>query len=135
MFMLTRITHRLFAPLVVGILFLPPVATARSVKECSAKHGPGSQCRPKAASVFSRLPPRLTLGIGDVVSVTIFEAEPGGLFIPADASARPGNFVTLPDQTIDSNGNITVPYVGTIRGAGRTPSEVQQAIVKALTTP
>jgi polysaccharide export outer membrane protein len=84
--------------------------------------------------VFSRRSPRrITLGIGDVVSVTIFEAEPGGLFLPIEAGARPGNFVTLPDQTVDSNGNITVPYAGTIRAAGRTPSEVQQAIIEALT--
>jgi polysaccharide export outer membrane protein len=85
--------------------------------------------------VFSRRsPPRgITLGIGDVVSVTIFEAEAGGLFVPSEAGARPGNFVTLPDQIVDSNGNITVPYAGTIRAAGRTPLEVQQAIIEALT--
>jgi polysaccharide export outer membrane protein len=49
-----------------------------------------------------------------VVSVTIFEAEAGGLFVPSEAGARPGNFVTLPEQIVDSNGNITVPYAGTI---------------------
>ena len=74
------------------------------------------------------------LGIGDVVSVTIFEAEPGGLFIPLEASARPGNFITLPNQTVDSNGNITVPYAGMIRAAGRTTSEVQEAIIEAFRT-
>ena len=68
--------------------------------------------------------------IGDVVSVTIFEAEAGGLFVPSEA----GNFVMLPEQTVDSNGNITVPYVGAIRAAARTPSEVQQAIIEALRT-
>jgi polysaccharide export outer membrane protein len=80
----------------------------------------------------SRPPPRITLGIRDVVSVTIFEAEPGGLFIPSEPSARPGNFVTLPNQVVDSKGNITVPYAGTIRALGRTPSEVQEAINEAL---
>ena len=34
--------------------------------------------------------------IGDMVSVTIFEAEAGGLFVPSEAGARPGNFVMLP---------------------------------------
>ena len=72
--------------------------------------------------------------IGDMVSVTIFEAEAGGLFVPSEAGARPGNFVMLPEQTVDSNGNITVPYVGAIRAAARTPSEVQQAIIEALRT-
>jgi polysaccharide biosynthesis/export protein len=38
------------------------------------------------------------------VSVTIFEPA-GGLFVPSDAGARPGNFVTLPNQIVDANGN------------------------------
>ena len=33
----------------------------------------------------------ITFGIGDVVSVTIFEAAAGGLFIPLEAGVRPGN--------------------------------------------
>ena len=72
------------------------------------------------------------LASGDVVSVTIFEAAAGGLFIPAEASVRPGNFVTLPNQEVDNNGNISVPYAGNIRAKGRTPVQVQQAIVDAL---
>ena len=116
---------------VVFVLALP--AGARPMKDCSAKYqavkaGPKTQCG------VTRRPPlsEIKLGIGDVVSVTIFEAAPGGLFVPNEAGARPGNFVTLPNQIVDSKGNITVPYVGAIRAAGRTPSEVQQAIVKAL---
>ena len=45
---------------------------------------------------------------------------------------RPGNFVALPNQNVDSRGNISVPYAGAIRAAGRTPPEVQQSIVDAL---
>jgi polysaccharide export outer membrane protein len=80
-----------------------------------------------------RRPPReIRFGIGDVVSVTIFEAAAGGLFIPAEAGVRPGNFIALPNQTVDHNGNISVPYAGAIRAQGRTPAEVQQAIADAL---
>jgi hypothetical protein len=43
--------------------------------------------------------------------------------------------VMLPNQIVDTSGNITVPYAGTIRAAGRTPSEVQQAIMEALMAP
>jgi len=92
---------------------------------------PKAGCGANTSSVRRPPPWRITLGIGDVVSVTIFE-PPGGLLVPSDAGARPGNFVTLPNQIVDSNGNITVPYAGTIRAAGRTPSEVQQAINEAL---
>jgi polysaccharide export outer membrane protein len=79
-----------------------------------------------------RPPPEIRFGIGDVVSVTIFEAAAGGLFIPLEAGVRPGNFVTLPNQPVDTSGNISVPYAGGVRAVGRTPSEVQAAIVAAI---
>ncbi|MEJ0095537.1 MAG: polysaccharide biosynthesis/export family protein [Methylocella sp.] len=74
----------------------------------------------------------IKFGIGDIVSTTIFEATAGGLFIPLDAGARPGNFVTLPDQAVDDNGNISIPFAGTIRAAGRTNVQVQNEIVEKI---
>jgi polysaccharide export outer membrane protein len=74
----------------------------------------------------------ITFGIGDVVSVTIFEAAAGGLFIPLEAGVRPGNFVTIPDQIVDSNGNITIPFAGLIKTAGRTSVQVQEDIVNKI---
>ena len=76
--------------------------------------------------------PRSEFGIGDVVSVTIFEAAAGGLFIPTEAGVRPGNFVTLPNQPVDTKGYISVPYAGLVPTAGKTPAEVQQEIVKRI---
>ena len=80
----------------------------------------------------SRPPTQLRFGVGDVLAVTIFEAAAGGLFIPSEAGVRPGNYVTLPEQAIDNDGNITVPYAGAIRAAGRTAVEVQRDIIAAL---
>jgi len=80
----------------------------------------------------SRRPGGIRFGIGDIVGVTIFEATSGGLFIPAEAGVRPGNFVAIPNQAVDVNGNISVPYAGAIQARGRTPVQVQQAIVDAL---
>src|SRR5262245_52664648 len=54
----------------------------------------------------SRPPASILFGIGDIVSVTIFEAAAGGLYIPNEAGVRPGNFVNLPDQAVDNSGNI-----------------------------
>ncbi|MGY3412399.1 hypothetical protein ACVWZV_008512 [Bradyrhizobium sp. GM5.1] len=65
-----------------------------------------------------RPPASIVFGIGDVVSVTIFEAAAGGLFIPAEAGVRPGNFVTIPDQSVDNDGFITVPYGRSGQGRG-----------------
>jgi polysaccharide export outer membrane protein len=99
---------------------------------------------PKVIEVQSRYLPRLkgfwenrrprdiTFGDGDIVSVTIFEAASGGLFIPAEGGVRPGNFVTIPNQAVDIHGNISIPYAGSIRALGRTQVEVQDAIVAAL---
>ena len=93
------------------------------------EYGPGA-----LAGSFpdKRRPETIKFGIGDVVSVTIFEAAAGGLFIPAEAGVRPGNFVSLPNQNVDSAGNISVPYAGAVKALGRTPGEVQQDIVKAI---
>jgi polysaccharide export outer membrane protein len=102
------------------------------------------QVTPKVIEVLSRNLPRLiafgenrrprdiTFGVGDILSVTIFEAASGGLFIPSEGGLRPGNFVTLPNQAVDLHGNISVPYAGSIRARGRTQVEVQDAIVVAL---
>jgi len=72
------------------------------------------------------------IGPGDTVSITIFEKQSGGLFIPAEAGVRPGNFVQIPPQEIDRAGNVTVPYGGTIRALGRTPHELQRDIEEKL---
>jgi polysaccharide export outer membrane protein len=72
------------------------------------------------------------IGPGDTVSISIFEKSSGGLFIPAEAGVRPGNFVQLPAQEIDRAGNITVPYGGTIRAVGRTPHEIEKEIEEKL---
>jgi len=79
-----------------------------------------------------RPPPEIKFGIGDVVSVTIFEAAAGGLFIPSEAGVRPGNFVTLPNQPIDTKGYISVPYAGLVPAAGKTPSDVEKEIVNRV---
>jgi polysaccharide biosynthesis/export protein len=86
-----------------------------------------------AGAFTDRRPPKyVTFGIGDVVDVTIFEAAAGGLFIPLEAGVRPGNFVSLPPQIVDNNGNISVPYAGLIKAAGRTNVQVQDEIVEKI---
>ena len=100
-----------------------------TVVDILKEYGPGA-----IAGTFpdKSRPKDIKFGIGDVVSVTIFEASAGGLFIPSEAGVRPGNFVSLPNQLVDVAGNITVPYAGAVRAAGRTPSEIQRDIIKAI---
>jgi polysaccharide biosynthesis/export protein len=78
--------------------------------------------------------PDIPLGYGDVVQVSIFEAQSGGLFIPSDAGSRPGNYITLPQQTIDRTGTISVPYAGRVPAAGRLKEEIERDIEDRLAT-
>src|ERR1700720_558571 len=66
------------------------------------------QYTPRLSTAFAdRSPPKaFRFGIGDTVSVTIFESAAGGLFIPAEAGVRPGNFVPISHQGGDARGHI-----------------------------
>ena len=140
----------LLASLALGACALTPVSGPDGGSVRAGQHDPESvpyafvKVTPEATRVLIQARPRLSgfkdrrrpggirFGVGDVVGVTIFEATSGGLFIPAEAGVRPGNFVAIPSQAVDVNGNISVPYAGVIRARGRTPVEVQQAIVDAI---
>lgn len=82
-----------------------------------------------------RLPPEPLISIGDVVMVTIWEASPGGLFSAPLLQGRistGSNSATLPEQVVTREGEITVPYAGNVRVAGRTSREVQSILEAAL---
>jgi polysaccharide export outer membrane protein len=76
--------------------------------------------------------PELKIGVGDLVVVTIFEAASGGLFSGDPGAVGGTKSVSLPPQPVARDGTLSVPYVGLIRAAGRTPSEVGVAIEAAL---
>jgi polysaccharide export outer membrane protein len=78
-------------------------------------------------------PPENRIGVGDVLAVSIFEASAGGLFSGGDLNGtRQGSYVTLPPQTVDHRGRITIPYAGSIRVAGRPVAAVQRDIEAQL---
>jgi polysaccharide export outer membrane protein len=64
------------------------------------------------------------IGVGDIIGLTIFESDSGGLFLPREGGTRSGNYVTLPNQQVDRNGNITIPYAGQVKAAGLLPAEL-----------
>jgi polysaccharide export outer membrane protein len=70
--------------------------------------------------------PTQVIGIGDLLSITLFEAGQGGLF-----ASENGARVTL-SVSVASDGAVTVPYAGRIRAAGRTAAQVEQGIVAGL---
>jgi polysaccharide export outer membrane protein len=94
---------------------------------------------PTLAEVGRR--PTDLLGTGDIVAVTIYEAGVtlfgGAPAVSGSGGASiglaPGSTAErLPAMRIDDRGNIRVPFVGQVRAAGRTISELQAAIQNGL---
>jgi len=75
------------------------------------------------------------IGVGDVLSVTIWEASSGGLFSSPAALERlsaGANSATIPEQVVGRDGSISVPYAGRVVVAGHTTRAVQGVIEHAL---
>ncbi|HEV2100596.1 MAG TPA: polysaccharide biosynthesis/export family protein [Stellaceae bacterium] len=80
-------------------------------------------------------PPAPTIGIGDTVAVSIWEAGGGGLFSPPSTNGSVSGgakAVTIPDQVVTPDGAISVPFANRIKVAGRTPLQVQEEIQQRL---
>lgn len=83
--------------------------------------------------------PSLTLGRGDVVQISVFEAPPAVLLASsrsagaADLSLGGGSgILNLPDQMVGSSGTVTVPFAGQIQVSGKTTAAVEQIIRSRL---
>ncbi|MDR6502143.1 polysaccharide export outer membrane protein [Burkholderia ambifaria] len=76
------------------------------------------------------------LGRGDIVAITIWEAPPATLFGSMDTTGSmapaAAKATALPEQTIDSNGRLIVPFAGSIGAAGMTIPELESTIVSRL---
>lgn len=79
-------------------------------------------------------PPAPTIGIGDTVSVSIWEAAGGGLFgaSPTEHVSSGSRSVTIPEQIVARDGGITVPFAGRVPVAGRSTVDVQHEIERRL---
>ncbi len=75
------------------------------------------------------------IGIGDTISITIWEASAGGLFsgpLLTDRFSTGSKSATIPEQVVGRDGAITVPYAGRIRVIGQNSNGVQHSIERAL---
>lgn len=78
------------------------------------------------------------IGRGDVLDIAIWEAPPAALFGSAAAETQFGaagstaRSTTLPDQMVNSEGRINIPFVGAVLAAGRTPTQIEHEIVSRL---
>jgi polysaccharide export outer membrane protein len=77
-----------------------------------------------------------TIGAGDVLEVSIWEAAPATLFSSATmvnsnaiATSHP---TALPEQPVDDEGFIFVPFAGRVPAAGKTLQDIEGDIVRRL---
>lgn len=66
------------------------------------------------------------LGVGDTLTVTIWEASPDGLFSSGETGSS-----RIP-SVVDENGYIFVPYAGRVRAAGLSIEGLRQSVQKNL---
>ena len=78
------------------------------------------------------------IGRGDTLDISMWEAPPSVLFGAMSVDARPpaGNSLAqsaaLPAQVVGNDGLVSVPFVGRMLAAGRTPAELQREIAARL---
>jgi len=76
------------------------------------------------------------IGAGDVIEVSVWEAPPAALFASGAIDPRGGPSTTrvtaLPEQMVNSNGSVNVPFAGQIMAAGRTPQQIETEIIQRL---
>ena len=79
-----------------------------------------------------------TVGVGDALEITIWEAPPALLFnsgafdtriTSVSQSSRPGTF---PETVVGPSGAITIPFAGQVPAAGRTLRQIEQTIIARL---
>ena len=81
---------------------------------------------------------RNLVGAGDVLDVNIWEASPALLFgatamtVLPTAGGSSAKASTFPDQVVNVDGNISIPFAGTIKASGKSTQAIAQEITAAL---
>lgn len=90
-------------------------------------------------SLQAAIPYGTIVGHGDVLSIGIWEAPPAVLFGSYVGGAATGldtagviSNTALPEQFVNQDGAIIVPFVGAVKAAGRTPEVIAQEIRQRL---
>lgn len=85
----------------------------------------------------SKTPIGYTVGPGDVVEVSLWESPPAVLFGTSASDPRAGaatsRITPLPEQMVNSEGTITIPFAGPVQVRGKSPQQIEAEIVRLLT--
>ncbi len=76
------------------------------------------------------------VGPGDAIEVTVWEAPPATLFGTGIADLRgmpsAARATVVPEQVVDEDGMITMPFAGRLRAGGQTLQSISTEIVRRL---
>ena len=76
------------------------------------------------------------VGAGDSLEISVWEAPPASLFGAAVLDSRGGpstaRVTALPEQTVNSAGQVSVPFVGSVQASGRSPQQIEADVVQRL---
>ena len=76
------------------------------------------------------------VGAGDALEVSIWEAPPATLFGSGLSDSKAGTSTsrvsTFPEQVVQSNGMINIPFAGQITAAGKSLQDIENEIIKRL---
>lgn len=107
------------------------------VTEKVARQVASVQRRDRFDEIFANNHPNgYRVGPGDVLEVSIWEAPPAALFGSATLDPRLGaatsRVTSLPEQMISHEGQINVPFAGSIAAAGKSPQQIEVEIARRL---
>lgn len=89
-----------------------------------------------AERLTTKAPVGYMVGAGDVLETSIWEAPPAALFGVAMVDPRLGlataRQTTLPEQIVNMDGVISVPFAGLVSVAGKTPMQIEAEIARRL---
>jgi polysaccharide export outer membrane protein len=122
---------------------LPPIQVV-DVNEDVTQRLVAQRSRHLFSEVLSGRPDQLQpIGAGDYLVVSIWEATPATLFgnvqMTPTGIPTPSLATTLPEQPVDGEGCITVPFAGRVPAAGKTlpdiAAEIKQRLAKKANQP
>lgn len=107
------------------------------VNDTVARRVLASQRQSLFSEVFGTSPQSgYVIGAGDVIEVSVWEAPPAALFGSGAIDPRSGPSTTrvtaLPEQMVNSNGSVNIPFAGQIMAAGRSPQQIEAEIIQRL---
>jgi len=116
-----------------------PTVQLIEVNEATLRLMNNAQKRSQFSTLFKPADTNRNLvGAGDVLDVNIWEASPALLFgatamtVLPTAGGSGAKASTFPDQVVNVDGTISIPFAGTIKASGKSTQTIAQDITAAL---